>query len=430
MFRTGVNKFNIFRKTDLFKVSYWNGIATIIKMAIGLVINKIVSIYLGSSGIALLGQFTNFTTLTNTIASMGINVGVTKYIAEHKGNEEQIKQLISTGFKLILLATSLTSISIFIGADYFCNKIIFNNEFVSIFYIFAATLFLFSINGFLLAILNGHKEFKKLIIINVCTSFVGLIIAVFLIINYGIFGALLGVVLSNFLVIIISILFIFKSNWFKISNFFSAFHIPTFKKLSKYTLISFSSIFSGIFIQLLIRTYIINHLSIEEAGYWQGIVKISIIYLTIITTTLSIYYLPRLSEIKDDKELQQEIINGYKFLLPLTIFSSLIIFVLRGPIIDILFAPSFQPMKKLLLFQLFGDIFKIGSWLLAYLLIAKAMVKINIITEIIFGFLFYVFTMVFLKQYGIVGVTYAYCLNYILYFVVMLFLFRKLLFLK
>ena len=128
-----------------------------------------------------------------------------------------------------------------------------------------------------------------------------------MIIKYGVYGALLGMVLSSTLVVLITISFVFKSKLFKLSYFFSAFHFPAFIKLSKYTLMAFASTFTAAYIQLLVRTNIINHLSVEEAGYWQGIIKISTIYLSMITTTLSIYYLPRLSEIKDKKELQKEI---------------------------------------------------------------------------------------------------------------------------
>jgi PST family polysaccharide transporter len=42
-------------------------------------------------------------------------------------------------------------------------------------------------------------------------------------------------------------------------------------------------------------------------------------------------------------------------------------------------------MKPLFTYQLLGDFFKIGSWLLAYLMIAKALAKTFIITEILFA---------------------------------------------
>jgi len=416
-----------FLKTDLFKTSFWNGIATVIKMAVGLVSNKIVAVYLGPSGIALIGQFGNFIGMASAIASMGVSGGITKYIAEYHNNEAKRKQIISTGLKTIIFGTLITSIITFIGAKYFCQTILHSQEYVSIFYIFSVTLFLSTLNGFLMSILNGYKEFKKIIAVNVLSSFVGLAIAIVLVIRYGVYGALLGGLLSVTVIVTVTLLFVIKSPWFKINNFKAAFDFSAFRNLSKFTLMAFTSMFAVTYIQLLVRTYIINHLSIEEAGYWQGVVKISDIYLSIITTTLGIYYLPRLSEIKENKELRREILKGYKFLLPLAIVSSLVIYLLRGFIIDVLFAPSFQPMKQLFLFQLLGNVFKIASWLLAFLMLAKAMTKTFIITEIVFGLAFYGLTVLFLDKYGTIGVTMAYCLNYFVYLIVMVFIFRKIL---
>ena len=208
--------------------------------------------------------------------------------------------------------------------------------------------------------------------------FLGLGIAVFLIVQYGVYGALIGTIFSTTLIAIVTFAFVVKSTWFNLTNFIAKFDISSFYKLSKYTLMAFTSVISTIGMQLLVRTYIINHLSIEDAGYWQGIVKISDIYLSVITTTLSIYYLPRLSEIKDGHELRNEVFRGYKYLMPLTIFSSLVIFLLRNFIINILFAPSFQPMTHLFLFQMIGNVFKIAGWLLGVITIAKAMTKVYV----------------------------------------------------
>ncbi len=47
----------------------------------------------------------------------------------------------------------------------------------------------------------------------------------------------------------------------------------------------------------------------------------------------------------------------------------------KKEIINILFSPQFLPMLYLFKYQLIGDVLKIGSWLLAYLMLAKAMTK-------------------------------------------------------
>lgn len=425
-----INKYLIkglnFRKTDLFKTSFWNGLATIIKMATGLISNKIVAVYLGPSGVALLGQFTNFTGIAGGIAGMGLSRGITKYIAEYSTDEIKRKKILSTGLKTLLLGTFVTSIIISIGADFFCKNIFNDKKYVSLFYVFSLTLLLFALNGFILAVLNGYKEFKKIISINIISSFIGMITSIILVINYGIFGALLGTILSVSLVVFVTFFFVARTKSFKIVNFTAKFDLPAFRNLSKYTLMAFTSMFAVTYIQLMIRTYIINHLSIVDAGYWQGVNKISDIYLSIITTTLSIYYLPRLSEINNNNDLKIEIFRGYKFLLPLTIISSLIIFIFRNFIIDTLYSPAFRPMEQLFLFQLIGNVFQVCSLLISFLMVAKAMTKTYIITELVFGLGFYVLTIIFLDKYGTIGVTYAYCLNFLLYLIIVSFIFRKL----
>lgn len=422
------NRLIQFSKGDLFQTSLWNGIATIIKMGTGLISNKIVAVYLGPSGIALLGQFNNFIGMATQFATGGFNAGVTKYLAEYRGDEEKQKEILSTGLKTTLITTLIVALVVFIGADYFGTSILQTGKYKSLFYIFAVTLVLFTLNGFFISVLNGYKEFKKIVYVNITTSFIGLAIAVLLIVSYGIWGALLGLILSTTLISFVTFGFVYKSNWFKIKNFTSKITWEGLRKLSKFTAMSFTSIFAVIYIQLTIRTYIINHLSIQEAGIWQGVVKISDIYLSIITTTLGYYYLPRLSEIKDKIELRKEIFKGYKFLLPVTLISGLMVYLLRGFIVSLLFSAEFKEMENLFFFQLLGDMFKIASWLLAYLMLAKSLTKVFITTELVFGVGYFGLVYLFMKFWGLQGTVIAYSLNYFFYLVLFIIFFRKILF--
>jgi len=52
-------------------------------------------------------------------------------------------------------------------------------------------------------------------------------------------------------------------------------------------------------VQIGIRKHIIETLTIEQAGYWDALSKISNAYFGIITSSLSIYYLPKLSSLKE-----------------------------------------------------------------------------------------------------------------------------------
>jgi PST family polysaccharide transporter len=138
--------------------------------------------------------------------------------------------------------------------------------------------------------------------------------------------------------------------------------------------------------------------------------------------------LPKLSSLKTDLEIRNEIIKGFKIILPIVFFGCLIIYYSRFFIIKTLYTLSFSRMETLFLWQLVGDFFKMASWILSYLILAKAMVKIFILTEVLFTVLYVVFGFVFVHYFKSLGITIAFAVNYILYFMTMLYIFRKLLF--
>jgi PST family polysaccharide transporter len=419
-----------FLKTDLFKTSFLNGIANIIKMLTGLVTNKIVAVYLGPSGVALLGQFHNFTTIVMSVAGLGLEQGITKYTSEYQNDEKNKKAILSTGFIVALVCSIIISFIVLINKNYLSRLILKTNEYSIVFVILGLTLIFFVFNSFFTAVLNGHKEYKKIIATKIISAILGLIIVVIFIVKYNILGAFLGFILSQTLVFFVTLNWVYRSKWFSFESFFKFFDKQKILKLGGFTLMAFTTLFASSFIQLQIRTYIINHISDVEAGYWQGVIRICDLYIMFVTTTLAIYYLPRLSELKTNKELNKEIFKGYKFILPLVVLSSALIFLFKGFIIDVLFSSSFAPMRNLFLFQLSGNILKIASWLLSYLMLAKAMTKVFIITEIAFGLLYYLLTILFINEFGIIGATYAYFTCYVLYLLTMIFIFKDLVFLK
>jgi PST family polysaccharide transporter len=63
------------------------------------------------------------------------------------------------------------------------------------------------------------------------------------------------------------------------------------------------------------------------------------------------------------------------------------------------------------------EVFKISSWLLAYIMLGKAMTKLYIISEVLFAASFYGLTLIFAQTMGLEGVSFAYCINYVIYFV-------------
>lgn len=412
---------------NLVSTTLLSGVATFIRILTGLVVNKIFALYIGPAGMALTGQFSNFVSMILGFANVGISNGVVKYVAEYHSDEQRRRAIVVTGFYITIVASVLLALPMFFFRRQLALSFLKDESFSSIFVVFAATLMVFSLNSLLLSILNGFKEVRKYTTVNIATSIASLVITSVLATAWGVYGALLSLVLSQTLVFFVTLVLVARSNWFRVENFISGANRESMGKLFRF---SAMSLVSGSLVplsQIAVREYITKHLSLTAAGYWQGIWRISDMYLMIVTTSLAVYYLPRLSEINETEELRNEIFSGYRIILPIVAVAALGIFVCRDLIIRLLFSADFAGMRDLFAFQLIGDFLKIASWLLSYLMVARAMARMFIVTEIAFAVGFVTLSMLLISRFGLIGVTYAFAANYFLYLLLMTFSFRAVL---
>ena len=408
----------------LIKTSVLTGISTVIKLVSAFVINKVIALYIGPAGLAIVGQLQSFTSIITTFSNGAISSGIVKYTAEYQDIEEK-KKIFSSSIVISLICSLIISIFLFGFSDYLSELILKDIQYSSVFLVFGATIFLFALNMVLISILNGQKEIKKYVLVNIAGSIFSLVFTSILIMQLNLMGALYAMVLNQSVMFFVTLAFVIKSSWFKLEYFKQGLDKESLSKLSKYSLMAIVSALTVPVSHLIIREYIGENLGWDSAGYWQGIWYISTMYLMLVTTTLGVYYLPRLSEIQDNKELRKEIFSGYKIIMPIVILASLIIFLLKEYVILIAFSKDFMPMMELFAWQLIGDVIKIASWLLAYLMLAKAMTKVFIYTEVLFSALFVGLSILFVDKFGLVGITYAYALNYLLYLFMIIFIFRK-----
>jgi len=405
---------------NLIKTSVLTAISSIIKVIAGFVINKVIAVYVGPSGLAVVGQLQNFTSIATTLSNGAITQGVIKYTAEYNTIQEKQK-IFSTGIIISVIFSSIISALLFNFNDYLSEIILKDIRYNTVFLVFGITIFLFSLNTFFMAILNGQKEIEKYVLVNISSSIFSLFFTSFLIMKLNIIGALYAVVVNQSVILFVTLFFVVKSDWFKLENFTRGINKESLVKLSKYSLMAIISVVTVHVSHLLVRNYIAETLGWNDAGYWQAIWYISSMYLMVITTSLNVYYLPKLSEIINNTDLKKEILHGYKVIMPIVIVLALCIYISRELVINIAFTDEFKPMMQLFKWQLIGDVIKIASWLLSMLMVAKAMTRIFIITEIIFSISFVILSFLFLDYFGLIGITYAFSLNYLIYFIVMVF---------
>lgn len=412
---------------NLLKTSVLNGVAVLIKTATLFILNKILAVYVGPSGYAAIGQFQNFIQMITTFAGSAINTAVIKYTAEYYESESKQRAIWRTAGSIVFLFSIIFTFLILIFQKKLSLYIFQTVNYQSVFVYFAVFLVFFNFNTLFLAILNGKKEILKLVIANILGSILSLGVTGTLAVKYHLYGALIALSIYQSLAFFVTLFLCYKANWFKFSYLFGKIDKTIAKKFAAFALMALVSAICVPFSQIVIRSYITHEFGLNYAGYWEAMIRLSAAYLMLVTTTLGVYYLPRLSELSQIQDIKAEIYLGYKVIFPLAVVASFSVYLLKDWIILILFTKAFLPMRELFLWQMIGDSLKIGSWILAYLMLSKAMIKLFVTTEILFSISSIVLTYLCTQFFGFEGVSIAHLVNYAIYWLVMsIFVFKLL----
>jgi PST family polysaccharide transporter len=411
-----------------FKISSLNSFAILLRIGFGLVISKILAIYVGPAGMALIGNLRNFQTSLESFATLGFQNGIIKYTAQFKEDTQQFKRLISTVTITILTFMVLFGIGLFVFKEAITSYLFSSeNEFEII---IKATIFSLPFYGFSLfftSLINGLEKYKKVVYISIIGNIIGFMFSLFLVLNYNILGALLAMVLAPTANFFVAVFFVCKE--IKLFQFITlkSFDKSILKNLSSYSAMALFSALTGPFIYILLRNHLIDTAGIETAGYWESMSRISSYYMLFVSSLMSMYFLPQLA-ISNGEETKSVFHNYFKTIVPVFLIGIIAIYFFRNIIISILFTAEFKPVSKLFFWQLMGDFFKVCSWILALHFLAKKQTLAYFVTEI-----FSYFTLILVGYFAInyfdaEGAVMAHAVTYFCYFLLLLTYFRKQLF--
>ena len=158
----------------MLKVTSTNTLLVLVKMLFSLASQKVLAIFIGAEGIAIVGNLKNIVLFFEQFSILGTSNGLVKYISENKDDKKQLNNLFSTVFVLSALASVVSFIILFFWSSALSDAVFGVNENYS--YIFKVLAFLIpfmGVNGILYSLLNGlsaYKLFSKIGLIVVVTS--------------------------------------------------------------------------------------------------------------------------------------------------------------------------------------------------------------------------------------------------------------------
>jgi O-antigen/teichoic acid export membrane protein len=414
------------KNNALFKVLSLNSVSVGVSFVLGLLSSKIISVFLGPSGMALMGSFRNFTTMIKSIATLGMNTSIVKLIVENKEDEEEVSLIYSTFFGVFLGLAIVLGISVALFSSWISQLIFFNNSYATPIQFFGLMLPLIVINVFWTSVYNSFEKFKHIISIQIISNLIIFATTAYLVWQNNIQGGLLSVVIGEVIMFFVTYLFIRKT----FSEFKFDYHqIQLNKYLSVMQRFSIMALLSAVLVPLtliLIRDNIVFVHSIQEAGIWDGVNRLSSFYMLIFNTGISMYYMPKLASLKTDSEFKLELKSYFKTLVPLFIVIVLAIFLLKSYIVQLAFTEEFNKINSILIWQLLGDFFRIMTLAFGFQILVKSMLKRYFIIEIVFNSCFLILAYLWIPSRSSEGVVQAYFAANVLTFLIILFMFRKL----
>ncbi|TVL33369.1 O-antigen translocase [Shewanella xiamenensis] len=403
----------------LLKVTAMTGLLTLIRMAMGFVIAKVVAIYTGPTGLAMLGQVQSLVGSLNGIINAPTGSGVVRFTAENKEQGfDACAPWWRAAMQWVLIISTIT-----IPVGVLLAKSIASSLFkdAGLAWVVVATVCVlpFTAIGTLCnSVINGQQLYRRYVGLGMVSSLIsgGLMLA--MIALHNIEGALLAAAVQSALIGVVMLIANLREPWFKLSYWWGAVEPKARKQIGGYMLMAITSALTVPVSLILVRNILIDQVGWDATGQWQAVYKISEVYLGVITMAMGTYYLPRLASLTGIDAILSEIHKTARVIIPIVAAMALCVYLLRDVAISVLFTEEFRNARELFAIQLTGDVIKIASWLYAYPMLSRGATKWFMSTEILFSLSFVTLTYLFVANMGLKGATIAYLVNYSLCFLI------------
>ncbi|GAD28971.1 wzxB protein [Photobacterium leiognathi lrivu.4.1] len=401
----------------LLSVTSFTALLSILRMCTGVIIAKIIAIYAGPAGMAMLGQIQSGIGILNGIINAPLGSSIVRYTAENSSDsfDKCAPWWRASIHWVVILLLVIIPMGCLLSEE--LSVWLFNNDDYYWIIIIACWVLPFvAMNTLVTSVINGLQKYKIFVILGMVSNIISTTIMIILIYNYNIKGALVAAVINNAVSGLVMILAVLRQPWFKLKYWWGKTETDNRKKIASYMLMAITSTLTVPVSMIIIRNIMITNLGWEITGQWQAVWKISEVYLAVITMSLGTYYLPKLSSLKNKNAIKNEIKKTAIIVMPIVILLAMCVYFFRDVAIHFLFTKEFSEARNLFALQLCGDVMKILSWLYAYPMLSSGAARWYIGSELLFSFLLIILSWSLVPIYGAQGANLAYLINYILYF--------------
>lgn len=389
----------------------WGSSQALIRLICSFISIKLTAVYLGPSGLALIAQFNNLVTLGQGMLGAGVNTAMVRLTAEYAEQAERRKLLWSNSLRLSLMLASAGFILLVLASPWLAQRLFTARDQIWIVLLAGAAIIISMLNALLQGALNGRREINALVKANIAATVLGLVVFAPSCILWGTHGGIIGSLISYIVTLLATMLWCRISGAVRQYDFTAASDSVVMRQVLAYYPMLIAHATLTPLSAILVRDAVANNLSLEMAGLWQGAWRLSEVYTTIITTSVSLYFMPRLGEIINQADLlRKEVLHTLAAVTGITAAMAIVIFLLRELVVKIVFSSAFNGVQNLMPVQLLGDVLKMSAWTLGFVLVATMRRRWYLAIELATPITLVASVHILTPTLGAVGATWSYVL--------------------
>ncbi len=391
----------------------------VFQIMIAVVRSKFVAVLLGPTGMGIMGLLTSTTGLVEGLTNFGLGTSAVKNISEAKSTNDKnrISTVVGVMRRLVWI-TGILGAAVTLIFSPWLSQITFGNKDYTIAFVWISITLLFNqLSAGQMVLLQGLRKLQYLAKANVYGSFTGLVITIPLYYKLGVAGIVPVIIITAFITLFFSWYFARKIKHKKTEINKEDTITEGKSMVAMGTMISLSGLIALI-VGYVIRIFINHTGNVADVGFYNAGFTIINTYVGMIFTAMGTDFYPRLSQVATDNKICKELINQQSEVALLLLAPILIAFlVFVNLAVIILYSPKFLAITDMVYWAMLGVIFKVLSWAITFVFLAKGNSKMFFWNELAGSIYTLVFSVLGYYFNGLTGLGVAFLLSYMLFMI-------------
>lgn len=402
------------------------GLSSVVVVVLGAARYKLVALGLGAEGIGSLGILTSIVNVGVVVFSVGLSTSGVQAIAAIQGHATKFPlvragllrgaTLLGVGGGIVTIAGGL------LGG--IVSSALRGDPFVSV--VLGITLTAMVISGAQLAYLNGLGMIKALAVCNGAGAILGTALTALTVLFARDLALVTALAAPSVAVMLFSTVVAARARRVRTRVWWRDWvaELGVMGRLGGIVMLG-QLITNGS--QVAIRLWVETRFGLGAVGHFQAAWTITSLYAGFILSALAAEYFPRISARNFSNHAMNQSVDFQIRVTLLLAGPALLVTILIAPtVLTLLYSSDFSAGVTLLRLQLVGDVLKIVSWVIAFLLLAKRASRAYLIGELAFNSVYVTAAFTIPGDATLMSLGYAYMLAYGAYLFILLILCRQL----